>query len=188
MMRFLGVVVAAIVLAAAGSAQAAPFPSRLNFAYDLAIGYWGQEPVACANIDKQIVPPGSLGNPFVGAISGRATQVPAGAAPASIACSLYIDRAYAEPIIFDLLCAVMVHNVGHLLGYQHSPDPSDAMNENIPVPPLCHTKGQESMRLYFLRMRFHRLQARSGARAEQIRRRTQRELREAAQRFWSPDA
>lgn len=174
-----------VALMSSGPAAAAPFPPRLNFAYDLATAYWGEQPVACATLDRQIVPPGSLGNPFIGAISGRATQVPPGAAPESVNCFLYIDRAYAEPIIFDLLCAVMVHNVGHLLGYEHSPDPHSVMNENIPVPPLCHAKGQESIRLYFLRMRFHRLQARHGAKAEAMRRQTQRELTAAAKRFWS---
>jgi hypothetical protein len=187
MKRMAGAIAVAILLAIPAAAQAAPFPPRLNFAYDLAIGYWGQAPTACSSIDKQIVPPGSLGNPMIGAISGRATQVPAGARPGSVSCSLYIDRAYAEPIIFDLLCAVMVHNVGHLLGYEHSPDPSNVMNEDIPVPPLCDVKGRESTRLYFLRMRFHRLQAHSGARFEEIRRRTGHELRHASERFWSLD-
>jgi hypothetical protein len=187
MKRLVAAVAIAILFAVPLQAQAAPFPPRLDFAYDLAINYWGQEPTACSSVEKQIVPRGSLGNPLIGAISGRATQVPPGASPGSISCSIFIDRAYAEPIIFDLLCAVMVHNVGHLLGYEHSPDPSNVMNENIPVPPLCSAKGRESTRVYFLRMRFHRLQVRRGTRVEEIRRQTQRELSREAERFWSLD-
>lgn len=185
MKRLAGVVSVAILLAVPMSAQAAPFPPRLDFAYDLAIAYWGREPTACASIDRQIVPPGSLGDPLIGAISGSATQVPADALPNSVGCALWIDRAYAEPIIFDLLCAVMVHNVGHLLGMEHSADPTDVMNAGIPVPRLCDAKGRQSTRLYFLRMRFHRLQARSGAKAAQMRRQAQRKLSKAARRFWA---
>jgi hypothetical protein len=167
-------------------AQAAPFSPRLNFAYVLATGYWSQEPEACASIDKQIVPPGSLGDPRIGATSGRSSQVLPDAQPGSVSCILWIDRAYAEPIIFDLLCAVMVHHVGHLLGLEHSPDPRNAMHANIPVPRLCKVKGRQATRLYILRLKFHRLRSRRGAKVERKRRRLLRELRNEAKRFWTP--
>ncbi|HEY8083418.1 MAG TPA: hypothetical protein VIE64_07685 [Solirubrobacterales bacterium] len=188
-MKRLAVTVALlVVLAVPATAQAAPFPSRLNFAYSLAIDYWGQTPQACASIDKQIVPAGSLGNPLTGfAISGRATQPATSAPPGSVNCVLLIDRAYAEPIIFDLLCAVMVHNVGHLLGKEHSEDPGDAMHESIPVPELCNVKGRQATRLYMLRMKLHWLKRqKSGDKVDQIRLQTRREVSEEAKRFWSP--
>lgn len=186
LLRYLAIVsVAGAFAVLPAAAPAGPFPARLNFAYQLAIDYWGQEPTACASIDRQIVPPGSLGNPEIGAVSGRSSHVPAGAAPGSIDCILWIDRAYAEPIIFDLLCAVMVHGVGHLLGMEYSPDPRNVMNENIPVPPLCNIKGQQSARLYLLRLKFHWLQTRHGTKVEQLRYRVRDELQQEAQRFWS---
>jgi hypothetical protein len=188
MKRLAATVALLIVLAVPAAAQAAPFPPRLNFAYDLAIDYWGQTPQACASIDKQIVPAGSLGNPLSGfAISGRATQPAADAAPGSVGCILWIDRAYAEPIIFDLLCAVMVHNVGHLLGKEHHEDPANPMHEDIPVPSLCEAKGRQATRLYMLRMKLHWLQKQgNGEKVEQARVQTRREVTRQAQLFWAP--
>ena len=170
---------------APASAEAAPFPPRLNFAYNLAIDYWGQRPTACASIDRQIVPPGALGNAEVGAISGQASHVPADAGPGSIDCILWIDRAYAEPIIFDLLCAVVVHGVGHLLGREYSSDPNNVMHESIPVPQLCKVKGQQAARLYLLRLKFHWLQTRAGDKAQRLREHVRDAMSQEAERFWS---
>ena len=177
------VLVALMVLPAA--AQAAPFPSRLNFAYELALDYWHQEPAGCGTIDKQIVPPGSLGNAEIGAVSGRSTHVPAGSPPGSIDCILWIDRAYTEPIIFDLLCAVVVHGVGHLLGMEYSPDPRNVMNESIPIPELCKVKGRQSARLYLLRLKYHWLQTQHGAKVKRLRDQAREQISREAARFWS---
>ncbi|MGB7589030.1 MAG: matrixin family metalloprotease [Solirubrobacterales bacterium] len=186
MKRLLGAMVIAIFLALSIAAHAAPFPPRLNFAYDLAVQFWGREPMACSTIDKQVVPHGSLdhlGNAAVAA--GVATQVPTQAPPGSVGCILWIDRTYAQPIVFDGLCAVMVHEVGHLLGMQHSSNPADVMNEQTPIPELCSAKGAESIRLYYLRKRLHRLRVLRGAKVKEMRALTQRELSDEAGRFWS---
>ena len=186
LLRYLTLTVALAVLAAApAAAQAAPFPARLNFAYDLALDYWHQQPTACATIDKEIVPQGSLGNSEVGAISGRSTHVPAGSPPGSVDCILWIDRAYTEPIIFDLLCAVVVHGVGQLLGMEYSPDPNNVMNESIPVPELCKVKGQESARIYLLRLKYHWLQTQHGAKVKRLRDQAREQISREAARFWS---
>jgi len=181
----LAALTAGLLVVAPAATQAAQFPPGLNFAYDIAVHFWGEEPVACASVDRQVVPAGSLGNPEIGAISGMSTYVPPEAAPASLNCFLWIDRAYAEPIIFDLLCAVMVHHVGHLLGKQDSSDPRDVMYEGIPVPPVCRVKGRQSARLYLLHLKFRWLQAQRGRKAVRVRHRVRRELRREAQRFWS---
>jgi hypothetical protein len=186
LLRFLTLTAALAVLAVApAAAQAAPFPPRLNFAYELALDYWHQSPAACRSIDKEIVPPGSLGNAEIGAVSGRSTHVPAGSPPGSIDCILWIDRAYAEPIIFDLLCAVVVHGVGHLLGMEYSPDPRSVMNESIPVPELCKVKGRQSARLYLLRLKYHWLQTQHGTKVARLRSQAHRQISREAARFWS---
>lgn len=177
--------VLAVFAAAPSAAQAAPFPPRLNFAYELALDYWHQQPTACGTIDKEIVPQGSLGNPEIGAVSGRSTHVPAGSLPGSIDCILWIDRAYAEPIIFDLLCAVVVHGVGHLLGMEYSSDPRDVMNESIPIPELCKVKGRQSARLYLLRLKYHWLQTQHGAKVNRLRSQAREQISREAARFWS---
>lgn len=169
----------------AGAATAAPFPARLNFAYELALDYWHQQPTGCGTLDKEIVPQGSLGNSEVGAISARSTHVPAGSPPGSIDCILWVDRAYAEPIIFDLLCAVMVHGVGHLVGMEYSPDPRNVMNQSIPVPQLCKVKGRQSARLYLLRLKYHWLQTQHGAKVKRLRGQARQQIEREAARFWS---
>lgn len=181
----IALVVAAVFLVVPIGAQAAPFPPRLNFAYKLAIDYWDQKPDACGSIDKQIVPPGSLGDPQIGAVSAKVTQPAPEVPPGSVNCILWVDRAYAEPIIFDLLCAVMVHNVGHLLGMSDTSDPADVMYEGIPVPGFCNAKGRQAVRLYFLRMKFHRLQQQRGNVITQKRRYARRALKRQARHFWS---
>jgi hypothetical protein len=112
-------------------------------------------------------------------------QVPADAPPGSVNCILWIDRAYAEPIIFDLLCAVMVHHYGHLLAMEHSSNPRSVMHDRIPVPGACKAKGRQSARLHLLRLKFRWLQTRKGPGALRARQRVRRELRAEARRFWS---
>lgn len=189
-MRRLAVIAALLAfLAAPATAQAAPFPPRLNFAYSLAVDYWGQTPSACATIDKQVVPPGTLAKPGSNfAISGNATEPPPGAPPGSVNCILWIDRAYAEPIIFDLLCAVTLHEVGHLLGMEHSADPRNVMHDDIPVPELCDLKGRQATHLYMLRMKLHWLQKRRGEKVVRMRLQTRREVTHQARLFWNPTA
>lgn len=188
MKRIAASVALILLVAVPTTAQAASFPPRLNFAYKLATDYWGQTPEACASIDKQIVPAGSLGIPGSGfAISGRATQPAPSTPPGSVNCILWIDRAYAEPIIFDLLCAVMLHNVGHLIGKEHSEDPTNVMSETIPVPELCSVKGQQATRLYMLRMKLHWLQKqKDGDKVVRMRVQTRREVSQVAKLFWAP--
>lgn len=189
MRRLTIAVVLGVLALVPATAQAAPFPPSLKFAYKLATDRWGAEPSACSSVDRQIVPPGSLGNPQIGAVSGMSSYVAPDARPGSVDCILWIDRAYAEPIIFDLLCAVMFHHVGHLLGMEDSADPRSVMNERIPVPGLCKAKGRQSARLYLLRLKFHWLQTRHGAKARRLRHMVHREMRREAHRFWAmPDA
>jgi hypothetical protein len=173
------------LLAPATATQAAPFPPRLDFAYELAVHYWGQDPSACATIDKEVVPHGGLGTLETAPIAGLATQVPAQAPAGSVSCILWIDRSYAQPVVFSGLCAVMIHEVGHLLGMSHSSDPASVMNENPPIPPLCAAKGRALSRVLILQRRLRRLRAGHSPELTGIRRRTQRRLTTEAAEFWS---
>lgn len=175
------------MLVPAAATQAAPFPAHLNFAYELAVHYWGQEPSACATIDKEVVPHGGLGALEGAPIAGLATQVPPQAPAGSIACVLWIDRSYAQPVVFSGLCAVMVHEVGHLLGMAHSPDPASVMNETPPIPGLCAAKGRALSRVLILERRLHRLQVRVGPRITELRVQTERALSNEGRQFWAID-
>ena len=42
------------------------------------------------------------------------------------------------------LCSLMVHEWGHLAGLEHSPDPSNFMNERVPLNPICGPSGQQA--------------------------------------------
>jgi hypothetical protein len=173
------------LLVPATAAQAAPFPPHLNLAYELAVGYWGQEPSACSTIDKEVVPHGGLGSLETAPIVGLATQVPVAAPAGSLSCILWIDRSYAQPVVFSGLCALMIHEVGHLLGMAHSPDPANVMNVNPPIPPLCRSKGRELTRVLILRRRLRRLRADHSHELTNIRRRTRRRLTIEAANFWA---
>lgn len=175
--------IAALGFLAAPPASAAPFPARLDFAYELAVGYWGQEPSACSAVDREVVPHGSLGSLETKLIAGLATQVPPETAPGSVDCILWIDRSYAQPVLFSGLCALMIHEVGHLLGMGHSADPASVMNEKPAIPPICAAKGRELSRMVLLKRRLQRLRLHHGARIGDLRRLTQRSLIAEAAEF-----
>lgn len=175
--------IAALGFLAAPPASAAPFPARLDFAYELAVSYWGEEPSTCSAVDREVVPHGSLGSLETKLIAGLATQVPPETAPGSVACILWIDRTYAQPVLFSGLCALMFHEVGHLLGMGHSSDPASVMNENPAIPPVCADKGNELSRMLLLRRRLQRLRLRHGAKVGDLRQLTQRSLIAEAAEF-----
>lgn len=179
----LALAIAALGLLAVPAASAAPFPSRLDFAYELAVAYWGQGPSTCSAVDRQVVPHGSLGSLETEPIAGLATQVSPEAAAGSAECILWIDRSYAQPVVFSGLCALMFHEVGHLLGMGHSADPASVMNEKPAIPPVCAAKGRELSRMLLLRRRLQRLRLRYGAKVGDLRRLTQRSLVAEAAEF-----
>ena len=41
------------------------------------------------------------------------------------------------------MCSLMVHEWGHLAGLEHSPDPNNFMNGNVPHNPVCGPSDQE---------------------------------------------
>lgn len=130
----------AVVVLALGvsEAQAAPFTPLMNRAYGLATAHWGAEPSLCTTIDKEIVPSGTLPE----GESGWAS-IPDEPEP----CVLYLDRWMAKPLRFAPMCRIMVHEVGHLLGLDHSFTVGDVMNpETETVPPICQRAADRAVR------------------------------------------
>lgn len=136
----IGVVAA---LALPSTAEAAPFTRSLDLAYEIAVKYWGGEPENCAEIDKQIVPEGWLGDTAV----GRAT-IPQEAT----SCILHIDRRLAPPSQFARACSTMIHEVGHLHGHEHSEPTADIMTpDRVTMPRVCERVAALRQRLYITR-------------------------------------
>lgn len=108
-------------------ANAAPFTPELQLAYNMAERRWGGPPQDCFSLELQIVPDEQLGER-----EGEATQPEPGEV---IPCSLYIRAGLATPQFFIRACAVIRHEVGHLEGLGHSPDPRSIMAEHISLLP-----------------------------------------------------
>lgn len=128
---FIVAVLALLVLCA--PARAAPFTPELQRAYSAAIGWWGETPTNCMSLDREIVADAAMPEEA----EGWAT-IPDAPEP----CVLYIRRSLAAPRFFERACAVVVHEVGHLLGYQHSADPRNVMYpELVAIPGVCSRLG-----------------------------------------------
>lgn len=98
------------------AAGAEPFNAALESEYRAALQAWGVagEPIRCSSVDRSVVPMAEL------QANGRATQPEPGAL---VPCVLLIA---AEVRPCDLT-EVMLHEVGHLLGYSHSDNPASIM-------------------------------------------------------------
>src|SRR3954452_6034595 len=111
----------------ASAANAAPLTPELRLAYRMAVRHWGGPPTGCSSIELAIVPDEDLIE-----LDGEATQP----APGEIVpCFLHIRAELANPQYFIRACAVMRHEVGHLEGFGHSPDPNSIMAERIRLLP-----------------------------------------------------
>lgn len=117
-----------IALAIAHRAAAAPFTPELRLAYNLAVKHWGGPPEGCSSLDLEVVSAEQLPDDRL----GEATQPEPGE---YIPCLLYIRAELATPRLFIRACAVIRHEVGHLKGFGHSPDPRSIMYEHITLLP-----------------------------------------------------
>jgi hypothetical protein len=133
------IVFALIPLLWASAASAAPFTPGMNFAFRISREHWGGFP-NCTSIRREIVPDGSLGD-HQGEATLAIEQGP---------CELEILREQARATEFEHMCALMIHEGGHLRGFDHSTDPRSIMFPEINfVPPVCMRAGERVLNHQF---------------------------------------
>lgn len=124
-----------LLFAATAHANAAPFPPRLLYAYELANEHWGGPPTGCSSVNLEVVPDGSIGED-----EGRATIPAPDETPQP--CFMQIIQRDAQPNWFMRACAVIRHESGHLHGLDHTDAPGSIMNPAVTfVPSQCARAG-----------------------------------------------
>jgi hypothetical protein len=103
------------------SASGEPFGAAEELAWEEAVAYWQEAPTLCGTITKEVVAPGSLDNANESGVLGSATQPNRETGEPIERCWIGVVEGL-EPA---LLCGVMRHEYGHLLGWSHS-DPGMA--------------------------------------------------------------
>lgn len=126
-----------LALALASPAKAAPFTPELDRAYNVAVRFWDETPTECATVDMEILPDALMPE----GTEGWATIPEPGSD-----CVLYLQRTLAAPRNVERACAVLIHERGHLLGYQHSTDSRNVMYPQVVrIPGVCKRFGLREM-------------------------------------------
>lgn len=99
------------------SKLAPPIYEALNRARE----YWGREPAHCREVWVEVEGEAVLPLPVLGAAT-----IPAKVHRTEL-CHMWLREEYADPANWLRACAVIIHEFGHLLGYEHSADPNDVM-------------------------------------------------------------
>lgn len=124
-----------VALLGAGSAQAAPFTPELEADYNAALAWWGvSSPPLCSSVTEELL----LTDPM-GEGGARATQ-PSALEP----CRLMVFEDAMRPGCWEEM--EIRHEVGHLLGYAHNPDPLSIMNANWDVGYWCPSEAAREAR------------------------------------------
>lgn len=120
----LGALIGLALLAGSASADAASFGPQESVAFHIAEAYWGGQPPLCTSLKKRTVTEEYLRHVPPPAVAGE-TVLATATKPDRRPVPCEIDIAADLP--WEYLCATMVHEVGHLWGLSHSPDPSNPM-------------------------------------------------------------
>lgn len=120
--------------ALSGDCKAKAFTPSLNRAYAAAERYWGGPPPNCTTVVKSVVPRAALPENF----AARAT-IPW--PDEWIECHLELVWPLAKRSNYVAACAVTIHEMGHLRGFEHDDSPASIMHAPLTFTPAICKRG-----------------------------------------------
>lgn len=120
--RFYGALIMAVTLVATlpDGALARPFNATEQGAFEFALGWWRvSAPPTCSSVTLEV------GSVMTADRDAQATQPQLNVPP--VPCTLTLNGYVHWDRQWEYLCATLIHETGHLLGFGHSDDPFDVM-------------------------------------------------------------